>query len=131
MSWRTLGYGLGFGALDATALPIVKGVSRGWNPLWMAIPVLLYAASPFLLLSALRQETLTIMNLVWDLTSDVVVTLIGLLVFGETLSPVKGLGVATSFVALTLMSYESHTVNDFLTRNYQNVRAFVNRNIST
>lgn len=129
LNWRTLGYGLGFGALDATALPIVKGVSKGWNPAWMVLPVLLYAASPFLLLSALRQETLTIMNLVWDLTSDVVVTLIGLLVFGETLSPVKGLGVATSFVALTLMSYENHTVNDFLTRNFQNARAFINRNI--
>jgi multidrug transporter EmrE-like cation transporter len=127
MSWRTLSYGLGFGALDATALPIVKGVSKGWNPAWMVIPVLLYGASPFLLLSALRQETLTIMNLVWDLTSDVVVTLIGLLVFGETLSPVKGLGVATSFVALTLMSYENHAINDFLSRNFQAVRsAFTN-----
>jgi multidrug transporter EmrE-like cation transporter len=119
---RTLGYGLGFGALDATALPIVKAVSKGASPAWMALPVLLYGASPFLLLSALRQETLTIMNLVWDLTSDLIVTLIGLFVFGETISPTKGLGVALSFAALGLMSYENHTVNDFLTRNYQRVR---------
>jgi multidrug transporter EmrE-like cation transporter len=119
---RTLGYGLGFGALDATALPIVKAVSNGANPLWMAIPALLYGASPFLLLSALRHETLTVMNLIWDLTSDVVVTFIGLIVFGETISPAKGLGVAFSFIALTLMSYENHALNDFLTRNYKTVR---------
>ena len=119
---RTIGYGLGFGALDATALPIVKGVSNGWHPAWMIIPVLLYGASPFLLLSALRHETLTIMNLVWDLTSDLVVTFIGLILFGETISPAKGLGVGFSFIALTLMSYENHALNDFLTRNYKAVR---------
>lgn len=119
---RTIGYGLGFGALDATALPIVKGVSNGWHPAWMIVPVLLYGASPFLLLSALRHETLTIMNLIWDLTSDLIVTFIGLILFGETISPAKGLGVALSFVSLTLMSYENHTLNDFLTRNYKAVR---------
>jgi multidrug transporter EmrE-like cation transporter len=119
---RTLGYGIGFGALDATALPIVKAVSNGANPLWMAIPALLYGASPFLLLSALRYETLTVMNLIWDLTSDVVITFIGLIVFGETISPAKGLGVAFSFIALTLMSYENHALNDFLARNYKSVR---------
>lgn len=124
-NWRTISYGLGFGALDATALPVVKAVSKGAHPAWMIVPVLLYGASPFLLLSALRQETLTIMNLVWDLTSDLIVTFIGLIVFGETISPVKGLGVATSFIALTLMSYENHAVNDFLTRNF---RALTNTN---
>jgi multidrug transporter EmrE-like cation transporter len=122
INWRTIGYGLGFGALDAAALPIVKAVSNGWSPVWMIIPVILYGASPFLLLSALRQETLTIMNLVWDLTSDLIVTFIGLVLFGETISPVKGLGVGVSFIALTLMSYENHALNDFLTRNYRAAR---------
>jgi multidrug transporter EmrE-like cation transporter len=127
INWRTLAYGLSFGALDATALPVVKAVSKGANPAWMIVPVLLYGASPFLLLSALRQETLTIMNLVWDLTSDVVVTFIGLIIFGETISPVKGLGVAASFIALTLMSYENHALNDFLTRNYRALTNTTNR----
>jgi multidrug transporter EmrE-like cation transporter len=121
-NWRTLGFGLGFGALDATALPIVKAVSTGANPAWMAVPVLLYALSPFMLLAALRQETLTIMNLVWDLTSDLTVTVIGLVGFGEQISPTKALGVVFSFCGLALMSYESHTVNEFLSRNYHAVR---------
>lgn len=119
---RTIGYGLTFGAIDATALPIVKAVSKGWNQAWMLVPALLYGFTPFLLLSALREETLTIMNLVWDLTSDITVTIIGLFVFGEVLSPVKTLGVAVSFVGLALMSYESDTMNNFLSHNYQNIR---------
>jgi multidrug transporter EmrE-like cation transporter len=122
LNWRTIGFGLGFGAIDSIALPIVKGVSLGWDPAWMVIPAVLYAGSPFLFLTALRQETLTIMNLVWDLTSDLVVTFIGLVIFAETISPTKALGVALSFLGLILMSWESHTVNEFLSHNFTAVK---------
>lgn len=122
LNWRTLAFGLGFGLMDSIALPIVKGVSMGWDPAWMVVPALLYAGSPFLFLTALRQETLTIMNLVWDLTSDLIVTFIGLIIFAETISPIKALGVGLSFLGLMLMSWESHTVNEFLSRNFTAVK---------
>lgn len=122
LNWRTIGFGLGFGLLDSIALPIVKGVSTGWDPAWMVVPAILYAGSPFLFLTALRQETLTIMNLVWDLTSDLVVTFIGLVIFAETISPIKALGVGVSMIGLMLMSWESHTVNEFLGRNFTAVK---------
>ena len=122
LNWRTLAFGLGFGLMDSIALPIVKGVSMGWDPAWMVVPALLYAGAPFLFLTALRQETLTIMNLVWDLTSDLVVTFIGLIIFAETISPIKALGVGLSFLGLMLMSWESHTVNEFLSRNFTAVK---------
>jgi multidrug transporter EmrE-like cation transporter len=119
LNWRTLAYGLGFGLLDATALPIVKGVSTGWDPAWMLVPTMLYAAAPSILLTALREETLTIMNLVWDLTSDLIVTIIGLVVFAEKISPIKMLGVFVSFIGLILMTWESDAVNGFLSRNFE------------
>jgi multidrug transporter EmrE-like cation transporter len=121
-NWHTLTYGLTFGSLDAIALPVVKGVSIGWNKLWMLVPVILYASSPFILLSALREESLTIMNLVWDLSSDLLVTLIGLVVFAESITPMKGLGVFFSFIALFCMSYESATVNEFITTKMKQIR---------
>jgi multidrug transporter EmrE-like cation transporter len=123
INWRTITYGLTFGTLDAIALPIVKGVSIGWDKAWMLIPVLMYASSPFILLSALREETLTIMNLVWDLSSDLLVTFIGIFLFAESLSPIKFLGVCFSFMALFCMSYESASVNEFLTSNLQRIRS--------
>lgn len=122
LNLRTLAFGLGFGLMDAIALPIVKGVSLGWDPAWMVVPALLYAGSPFLFLTALRGETLTIMNLVWDLTSDLVVTFIGLVIFAETISPVKALGVALSFLGLTLMSWDSPVVNEYLSRNFTSIK---------
>lgn len=106
--YSTLFFGTLFGLIDAIALPIVKGVSIGWKPLWMIIPVLLYSFNPFIFLKALSSESLTIMNLVWDLSSDVIVTLIGLFMFKETIPKTKMIGVALSFISLFLMTYEGN-----------------------
>ena len=119
INWRTIGFGATFGTIDAIALPLIKSVSKGWSMWWMTVPVLLYGASPFLFLKALEKETLTIMNMVWDLSSDLIVTAIGLFIFAETISPTKLLGVLFSFVGLFLMTYEGDGWNDYLTRNYR------------
>jgi multidrug transporter EmrE-like cation transporter len=119
---RTLGFGLLFGFLDVIALSITKAVSIGLNSTWMIVPLIVYAANPFIFLTALRKESLTVMNLVWDLTSDLLITFIGLFVFSETISPMKMLGVLFSLVGLFLMTYESSAVNEFLQRNYIVVR---------
>jgi hypothetical protein len=119
INWRTLGFGLVFGLIDSIALPTIKQISRGGlGRGWMAVPFLLYAASPFLFLKALMGgETLTIMNLVWDLMSDVVVTLIGMAVFSEVIPPVKLVGVAFSFLSLFLMTYEGDGWNEYIASN--------------
>lgn len=118
LNYRTLAFGLAFGLLDAIALPIVKGVSIGWNPMYMLVPFLMYAASPFIFLWGLKGgETLTILNLVWDLTSDITITLIGLYFFKERLPPLKKLGVLFSFIGLFLMSYEGNGWNEWLVKN--------------
>ena len=122
LNLRTLMFGALFGAIDATSLPIIKNVSLGWDFKWMIVPFLLYAASPFLFLKGLATESLTILNLVWDLSSDLIITLIGLFVFRETIPPLKMLGVALSFVALFLMSYEGDGWNTWLAANFERVR---------
>lgn len=122
LNLRTLLFGVLFGAIDATSLPIIKNVSLGWNFKWMIVPFLLYAASPFVFLKGLATESLTILNLVWDLSSDLIITLIGLVVFKETIPPLKLLGVALSFVALFLMSYEGDGWNTWLATNFERVR---------
>lgn len=120
-NWRTIAFGLLFGFLDSLALPLIKNVSLGWSFKWMAVPAILYAASPFIFLSALKKESLTIMNLVWDLTSDVIVTLIGLFIFSEKLPPVKMFGVVLSLLSLLMMTYEGDGWNEFISRNYNKV----------
>ena len=120
-NWRTLLFGFAFGLLDSLALPLIKNVSLGWSFKWMVLPIIAYAASPLIFLSALKKESLTIMNLVWDLTSDVTVTLIGLFIFSEKLPPVKMFGVVLSFLSLLMMTYEGDGWNEFISRNYNKV----------
>lgn len=71
------------------------------------------------------------MNLVWDLTSDVVVTLIGLFIFSERISSVKMLGVLLSFVSLFLMTYEGDGWCEMIDRNVAKIREVFQKNLST
>lgn len=120
---RTLLFGLMFGLIDAVSLPTIKSVAIGTlSRGWMIVPFLLYAASPFLFLHGLKGETLTILNLVWDLSSDVIITLIGIFFFMESISYTKLLGVCFSFVALFLMSYESEPFENALAGGVRNIK---------
>ena len=100
-----LRHGLSMAALDVTALPIVKYVSMGLDPMWMIIPVCLYAYAPIVLLKSLKHETLTVMNLLWDVMSDVLVTCVGLFYFGEKISWTKLCGVILSIISIGLLTY--------------------------
>jgi hypothetical protein len=132
-NWRTLLFGLLFGTIDAITLPIIKGVSTGWPFKLMIIPFLLYASTPFIFLRGLAGESLVILNLVWDLFSDVVVTIIGLFIFAETIPTTKLVGVGLSFISLFLMTYEGDGWNDMLDRNIavlkQAAGGFLSRNL--
>lgn len=106
-NWLTILYGLLLAAIDGIALPILKGVRfNGWERWMLSIPIGLYALNPIIFFKALANESLTIMNLVWDLMSDVLITLIGLFYFKEKISFTKSIGVGLSFISLFLMTYD-------------------------
>jgi multidrug transporter EmrE-like cation transporter len=123
-NWRTIWFGIVFGIIDSIALPIVKSVHNGASKWWMLFPMIFYAADPFIFLKALEHESLTVMNLVWDMTSDITITLVGLFVFAEKLPPLKLLGVIVSLVGLFLMTYEGDGWNAYLARNIPILRNF-------
>ena len=61
---------------------------------------------PLIFYTALGFESMTVMNLLWDLMSDIIVTLVGLLYFKEVLPLTKKVGVVLSFISMFLMTYE-------------------------
>lgn len=102
-----LQFGLLMATIDVTMLSIVKKVSLDSRILrWMILPTLIYAFQPWIFLQSLEYETLIIMNLLWDVISDVLVTLVGLIFFKESIGPYKLIGVLLSFISITLMSLE-------------------------
>ena len=98
-------FGLSMALIDATMLSLVKYITKHKESVgWIVLPMLVYMAQPILFYFSLQYETLTVMNLLWDVISDVIITLIGLLVFQETIGPYKKAGVILSFLSITLMS---------------------------
>lgn len=92
---------------DAVMLSILKAIHLGWiQKAFMIIPTLMYAFQPWVFLSALKFESMTVMNLLWDVLSDVLVTFTGLYVFKEKISHTKLLGVVFSFISIFLLTYD-------------------------
>jgi multidrug transporter EmrE-like cation transporter len=101
-------FGLAMASLDGIILSLLKAINLGWlnAARWMIIPTVAYAVQPWIFLQSLRLESLTVMNLLWDVLSDVIVTLIGLFYFGEKLSWSKKLGVVLSLFSVFLLTHE-------------------------
>jgi multidrug transporter EmrE-like cation transporter len=111
INWIPLAYASLMALIDTTVLALFKGYSLG-NITWNAVipfGMLLYSLHPYIFLHSLRYESMTVMNLLFDVISDVTVTMVGLLYFRETLSNMKKVGLLLAFIGIVLLSYE--TVN--------------------
>ncbi len=107
LNWTTLGFGLVLALVDATMMPLIKGVSKRALPRWiMLVPTLIYAIDPWIFLQSLKLESMVVMNFVWDLLSDLLVTFFGVVLLGERLPATKAIGVVLSFVSLFFLTWE-------------------------
>lgn len=114
--WIPIAFGTVMASIDVFMLGLIKAISLDRTRLfkYMIIPTIAYAIQPWIFFSSLRFESLTVMNLMWDLISDVLVTLTGFFYFKEKIGPYKTIGVLMSLVAMTLMSLEDGKWEDFL-----------------
>ena len=93
--------------LDILMMGVLKMISTGSLSRGIGIPlsVGLYALEPLIFLKALNYEGMVVTNLVWNLMSNVIVTLQGIFVFGESIKGLRWLGVLMSLFSLSLMAY--------------------------
>ena len=107
MRWDVLGYGSMLAFTDILMEPITKLVSINALPIaWMIVPTLGYAINPWIFLRALSVEGIAIMNLVWNLISNVLITGIGIYAFKEVMTPTKWMGIGLSFAAMYFLTCE-------------------------
>lgn len=104
--------GLIVGALLATIdifmMGILKKITLGllsFNT-WMPISVLLYTITPWLFKFGLNYTSMTVLNLSWDLLSDILVTSIGLFYFKEKITQLKLFGVLFAIFAILLFTID-------------------------
>jgi len=92
--------------IDVFILSLLKAIHLGWiTKSFIFLPTIIYAMQPWIFLSALRFESMTVMNLLWDLLSDVGVTISGLYFFSEKLTRTKMVGVGLSMISIFLLSW--------------------------
>lgn len=114
VNWRVgsfnmlpIAFGAAMALLDIVMMSAVKLTSTGALPTapGVALSMALYALEPLVFLKAMNYEGMVVTNLVWNMMSDVIVTLQGVLVFGESIKGLRWLGVGMSIVALSIFAY--------------------------
>ena len=103
-----LGFGGSMALIDAFTLSALKAYNLGWLQ-WrgvVLISMVIYGCQPLLFLESLKYNSLTVMNLVWDVMSHVIVTSIGLFYFSEKLTKFKKLGVFFSLISIILLTWK-------------------------
>jgi multidrug transporter EmrE-like cation transporter len=103
-----LGFGGSMALIDGFILSSLKAYHLGWLQ-WRGIIVLamlIYSFQPLLFLESLKFNSLTVMNLLWDVMSDVLVTAIGLFYFKEKLTKFKKMGVVLSIISIILLTWK-------------------------
>ena len=95
--------------IDTFVLSGLKMYSTGEHAYGIAVPLgmLIYSLQPLLFLQSLKYESMTVMNILWDMMSDLSVTFIGLFYFKERLTTLKMLGLSFAFIAIVLLSCDS------------------------
>jgi len=109
-----LGYATCMALIDVIVLGWMKEYTLGdLSSFYVPIGMFLYSLQPFIFLKSLHHETMTVMNILWDLISDVLVTGTGLLYFKEKLSSIKQLALALAFISIVLFSYDDWSSETF------------------
>lgn len=94
--------------IDAFTLAGLKELSIGaieWRN-FLPISMLIYSLQPIIFIQSLKYESMTVMNQLWDVLSDLIVTFLGLFYFKEKVSSIKKLGLIFAFISIILLSYE-------------------------
>jgi len=94
--------------VDVISLGVIKKHTEGvWKSMWtVPLAMGLYALQPLFFLESLKYESMTVMNILWDIISDFMVTAEGLFYFKEKLSTLKYVGLALAFIAIVILSYD-------------------------
>ena len=101
-------YGTGLAILDTVSLPLAKKSKITGNMYYLIIAMIVAATQIGIFYKAMGTVSLVILNLSWDVISDILVTLYGLFILKESLTTKQLLGVFLSIIGIYLMTSNNH-----------------------
>jgi len=101
--------GLYLAIIDIIGMTITKQVSIDFlQSNWMAIAFIIYGFQMLIFRHGLKSTPMTVLNLTWNLFSNVVITLIGLLYFKENITHLEKYGIGFAIFALFLFGLNEY-----------------------
>ena len=106
---RPILFGVAMALVDNVMMGTIKLVHTGGLSGTFAIPfsAALYALEPLIFLKAMKFESMTVVNLIWNMMSNILVTLQGVFIFGESIKGIRWLGISMSLVSLAILAYSN------------------------
>ena len=100
-------FGVVMAAIDVVMMFTAKFVKLGTvsYTVGLTVATLVYSIQPYLFMIAMNFENMTVTNLIWNLESDVLVTLSGILVLKESIQGLRWVAIGMSLVTLFLFAY--------------------------
>jgi len=100
-------FGTVMALIDITMMGTLKLVDQGKLAYAVGLPVatLLYAFEPYVFLKAMTHSNMVTTNLIWNLASNILVTLTGVFFFRESIKGLKWLAIALSLFSLAIFAY--------------------------
>ena len=96
---------------DVFAMGILKHISlKKYHVHWLGFVSLVYAFQPWVFLQGLNYTSMTMLNLNWDLFSDILVTMSGLFFFKEAHTKRELLGICFAFIAIYLFATDKENI---------------------
>ena len=100
-------FGIVMALVDITMMGTLKFVDQGKLAYAIGLPIaiLLYAFQPYVFLKAMSHSNMLTTNLIWNLASNIMVTLLGVLFFKEKIKGLKWLAICLSLFSLGIFAY--------------------------
>ena len=100
-------FGLVMALIDISMMGTLKFVDQGKLAYNIGFPIatLLYAFEPYVFLKAMAHSNMLTTNLIWNLASNILVTLAGVLFFKEKIKGLKWLAIGLSLFSLGIFAY--------------------------
>ena len=100
-------FGLVMALIDISMMGTLKFIDQGKLAYAIGFPIatLLYAFQPFVFLKAMSHSNMLSTNLIWNLASNILVTLAGVFFFKEKIKGLKWLAIGLSLFSLGIFAY--------------------------
>ena len=104
-------FALGMTVLDLLMMGTAKLVYLNAMPygVGLAFATIVYSIQPFLFIKALEFENMTVVNVIWNLASDTLITALGIFYFGEKIGGLRWAAMFLSVISIGLFSYTDVT----------------------